>query len=197
MELTYYWSEVVHSFTMEQVIRKKIPIRIKNVENPTGGGTVIDASQTQNVAPAVPILPHPKFINALSTNPGMSEDYSQSQYKKLPTAVTIKEHILVLNVNSNRESVSHGFLAGIFETLDLLGVVVDLISTSDVHVSVAIEDGLARKLLDRLETSRNTARYVSYPSHLTVTEVHYFRSPSTPKWPSSRSLASRCVIWSV
>ena len=40
-ELTYYGSEVVHPFTMEQVIRRKIPIRIKNVENPLGGGTVI------------------------------------------------------------------------------------------------------------------------------------------------------------
>ncbi|KAG6325748.1 hypothetical protein ID866_13341, partial [Astraeus odoratus] len=40
-ELTYYGSEVVHPFTMEQVIRKKIPIRIKNVENPSGHGTVI------------------------------------------------------------------------------------------------------------------------------------------------------------
>jgi len=33
-ELTYYGSEVVHPFTMEQVIRRRIPIRIKNVENP-------------------------------------------------------------------------------------------------------------------------------------------------------------------
>jgi aspartate kinase len=32
--------------------------------------------------------------------------------KRLPTAVTIKERIMVINVNSNRKSVSHGFLAG-------------------------------------------------------------------------------------
>jgi aspartate kinase len=70
--------------------------------------------------------------------------------KKLPTAVTIKEHIVVINVNSNRKSVSHGFLAGIFGTLDRFGVVVDLISTSEVHVSMAIEDGLAKRILDRL-----------------------------------------------
>jgi len=41
--------------------------------------------------------------------------------------------------------VSHGFLAGIFGTLDKFGVVVDLISTSEVHVSMAIEDELAKK----------------------------------------------------
>ena len=56
----------------------------------------------------------------------------------------------MLNVNSNRKSVSHGFLAGIFGTLDKFGVVVDLISTSEVHVSMAIEDGLSKKVLDLL-----------------------------------------------
>jgi aspartate kinase len=67
-----------------------------------------------------------------------------------PTAVTIKERIVVLNVQSNRKSVSHGFLAGIFGTLDRFGVVVDLISTSEVFVSMAIEDVLDRKLQARL-----------------------------------------------
>jgi len=64
--------------------------------------------------------------------------------------VTIKERIVVLNVQSNRKSVSHGFLAGIFGTLDRFGVVVDLISTSEVFVSMAIEDVLDRKLYARL-----------------------------------------------
>ena len=70
--------------------------------------------------------------------------------QRLPTAVTIKERIVVLNVQSNRKSVSHGFLAGIFGTLDRFGVVVDLISTSEVFVSMAIEDVLDRKVQARL-----------------------------------------------
>lgn len=70
--------------------------------------------------------------------------------RRAPTAVTIKERILVLNVNSNRKSVSHGFLARIFSTLDAFGVVVDLISTSEVHVSMAIEDRAERRSVDRL-----------------------------------------------
>lgn len=72
------------------------------------------------------------------------------QKQRAPTAVTIKEHIIVLNVNSNRKSVSHGFLAGIFKTLDQYGVVVDLISTSEVHVSMAIEDGLSKNIEERI-----------------------------------------------
>ncbi|KAF9652578.1 aspartate kinase [Thelephora ganbajun] len=145
-ELTYYGSEVMHPFTMEQVIRKKIPIRIKNVENPRGLGTVIhpnsdlDASETGEI-----LLPEPVSLDKL--------DYLQmvdQGHKKLPTAVTIKERIVILNVNSNRKSVSHGFLAGIFGTLDRYGVVVDLISTGEVHISMAIEDTHEKKVMDRL-----------------------------------------------
>jgi aspartate kinase len=127
------------------VIRRKIPIRIKNVENPRGGGTVIfpdlevDPEVDHGIPEPVPsvALQHPALV-------------SGERRKKAPTAVTIKEHILVLNVNSNRKSVSHGFLAGIFTTLDHHGVAVDLISTSEVHISMAIEDGLSKKVEDRL-----------------------------------------------
>lgn len=144
-ELTYYGSEVVHPFTMEQVIRRRIPIRIKNVENPQGGGTVIhpdpdiDAEEVSIPIPGTSTVFRP-----------MGDLHAARDERKLPTAVTIKEHIVVLNVNSNRKSVSHGFLAGVFGTLDRYGVVVDLISTSEVYVSMAIEDNLEKKLLDRV-----------------------------------------------
>lgn len=145
-ELTYYGSEVVHPFTMEQVIRRRIPIRIKNVENPLGGGTVIHPD------------PDPELESELSAGDGgvgMSLSGSpsvldQDRMKKLPTAVTIKERITVLNVHSNRKSVSHGFFARIFGTLDRFGIVVDLISTSEVHVSMAIEDGLGKRVMERV-----------------------------------------------
>lgn len=148
-ELTYYGSEVVHPFTMEQVIRRKIPIRIKNVENPRGGGTVIDPEADSDADP----LPDfgAAFVDGMLTNAHVNGTSTvPRQRQRLPTAVTIKERIVVLNVQSNRKSVSHGFLAGIFGTLDRFGVVVDLISTSEVFVSMAIEDVLDRKLQARL-----------------------------------------------
>lgn len=167
-ELTYYGSEVVHPFTMEQVrhrdflyeleklihnkknshqvIRRKIPIRIKNVENPRGGGTVIDPeadSESESDFGSSSSFIEGILWNGIINGAGVSRP-------RLPTAVTIKERIVVLNVQSNRKSVSHGFLAGIFGTLDRFGVVVDLISTSEVYVSMAIEDVLDRKLQARL-----------------------------------------------
>ncbi|KAJ3852636.1 Aspartate/glutamate/uridylate kinase [Lentinula lateritia] len=175
-ELTYYGSEVVHPFTMEQAIRCKIPIRIKNVENPTGGGTLIfpdseHGSDLLEVSQELDAnknrIPEPisqSQLHEMAQQVAHHHAHNGANYhhKKFPTAVTIKERIIVINVNSNRKSVSHGFLAGIFGTLDRFGVVVDLISTSEVHVSMAIEDALAQKLLDRLilELKKSGSVYV-------------------------------------
>ena len=141
-ELTYYGSEVIHPFTMEQVIRARIPIRIKNVENPKGDGTII--------------YPDDKFPRGATDGTGSTEvSYQVTNDEiqvetKVPTAVTIKDNIIVLNIHSNRKTISHGFLARIFGTLDRAGVVVDLISTSEVHVSMAMQDLSSKKRLDRL-----------------------------------------------
>ena len=148
------------------MIRRKVPIRIKNVKNPRGGGTVIHPdldSDVQSDLSTTPPLPEPFILKSLHDLASTTED---SQRKRLPTAVTIKERIIILNVNSNRKSVSHGFLAGIFGTLDKFGVVVDLISTSEVHVSMAIEDGLAKEFLDRLVKELRKAGTVRNKFHI-------------------------------
>ena len=100
---------------MEQVIRARVPIRIKNVVNPRGAGTVI-----------VPDVIDQRQAQARARRP------------KRPTAVTIKRNILVINVHSNKRTLSHGFFAHIFASLDRWRLSVDLISTSEVHVSMAL-----------------------------------------------------------
>ncbi|GHJ85499.1 hypothetical protein NliqN6_1901 [Naganishia liquefaciens] len=138
-ELTYYGSEVIHPFTMEQVIRAKIPIRIKNVDNPAGQGTIIYPQEES-------------MVNGHTASEAASSGIPAAgpNAVKLPTAVTIKDNIVVLNIHSNRKTISHGFLARIFGTLDRAGVVVDLISTSEVHVSMAMQDFSNKKALDRV-----------------------------------------------
>jgi hypothetical protein len=132
-----------------QVIRRKIPIRIKNVENPRGGGTVIDPEADLESEASLSDFGS-TFFNDILSRGVINGGGGGVSRERLPTAVTIKERIVVLNVQSNRKSVSHGFLAGIFGTLDRFGVVVDLISTSEVFVSMAIEDVLDRNLQARL-----------------------------------------------
>ncbi|KAH7910676.1 Aspartate/glutamate/uridylate kinase [Hygrophoropsis aurantiaca] len=167
-ELTYYGSEVVHPFTMEQVIRRNIPIRIKNVENPSGGGTVIHPDPDQEDGhESVPSLPEPVPLAMLQELSAAAADEAHRS-KRLPTAVTIKERIVILNINSNRKSVSHGFLARIFSSLDRYGVVVDLISTSEVHVSMAIEDSLSNKIMERLVSELKKSGTVSVHREMAI-----------------------------
>ncbi|KAJ1718417.1 Aspartokinase, partial [Coemansia biformis] len=57
------------------------------------------------------------------------------------------DEITVLNIHSNRKSVSHGFFARIFSILDKYGIIVDLISTSEVHVSMALSNSVIERNL--------------------------------------------------
>lgn len=131
-ELTFYGSEVIHPSTMDQVIRARIPIRIKNVMNPRGGGTIIYPD-------ALPPLgtDSPKHSPSLFRSRSSSVQ-SRKVGPKRPTAVTLKHKILVLNIHSNKRSLSHGFFAGIFSTLDKWSLSVDVISTSEVNISLAL-----------------------------------------------------------
>ncbi|KAJ2081776.1 Aspartokinase [Coemansia sp. RSA 988] len=145
-ELTYYGSEVIHPFTMEQVIRAAIPIRIKNVQNPEGAGTVIFPDLLSRPAS---IVGSGESSPALSTPEMLLENgYMLDLSRRHPTAVTIKDEITVLNIHSNRKSVSHGFFARIFSILDKYGITVDLISTSEVHVSMALSDSVVERNLE-------------------------------------------------
>lgn len=128
-ELTFYGSEVIHPFTMEQVIRARIPIRTKNVMNPKGDGTLIFPDSAAELEDRTP-----------GHDPSLfrSKTPSLMRKPKRPTAVTIKRKILVINVHSNKRSLSHGFFAGIFSVLDRWRLSIDLISTSEVHVSMAL-----------------------------------------------------------
>ncbi|KAL5094080.1 hypothetical protein Trisim1_008190 [Trichoderma cf. simile WF8] len=130
-ELTFYGSEVIHHLTMDQVIRAHppIPIRIKNVKNPRGNGTVV--------------IPDPILSAAQQLHRSRPSQRALFKNPRRPTAVTIKDQISVINVHSNKRSISHGFFARVFSILDKQSISVDLISTSEVHVSMAIHaDGI-------------------------------------------------------
>lgn len=136
-ELTYYGSEVIHPFTMEQVIKAKIPIRIKNVQNPIGEGTIIYPDNMGRKGVDTP--PHPPTKLESSANLLIQKALIEAgKNKRKATAITAKKDIVVLNIHSNKKTLSHGFLANIFTVLDEYKLVVDLISTSEVYISMAI-----------------------------------------------------------
>ncbi|XBW35808.1 hypothetical protein QEN19_001381 [Hanseniaspora menglaensis] len=136
-ELTYYGSEVIHPFTMEQVIKARIPIRIKNVQNPIGEGTIIYPDNMGRKGVDTP--PHPPSKLESSVNLLIQKALTEATNgRRKATAITAKKDIVVLNIHSNKKTLSHGFLANIFTILDEYKLVVDLISTSEVYISMAI-----------------------------------------------------------
>lgn len=110
MELTYYGSEVIHPFTMEQVTKVGVPVRIKNTFDPKVPGTLVDPS-----AAAEP-------------------------FGKFATAVTAKTGVTVLTITSNRMLMAYGFMHKVFEVLGRHEIIIDLIATSEVNISMTIDD---------------------------------------------------------
>ncbi|KAK3710551.1 hypothetical protein LTR37_010178, partial [Vermiconidia calcicola] len=139
-ELTFYGSEVIHPFTMDQVIRAHIPIRIKNVMNPRNNGTIITPSRAEDDLYSAK-RPGPLFRNRSVSN--LMASNNNKDTPRRPTAVTIKGGITVLNVHSKKRTRAHGFLGGIFTILDKHGLSVDLISSSEVHVSMALHSEIS------------------------------------------------------
>jgi aspartate kinase len=117
---------------MEQVIRARIPIRIKNVMNPRNAGTVIFPDNPGSIDDRAPLRDGKLFRTRSASL------LTQLEGPKRPTAVTIKHNIVVLNVHSNKRTRAHGFLMNIFSILDRWHLSVDLISSSEVHVSMAL-----------------------------------------------------------
>ena len=81
-----------------------------------------------------------------------------------PTGATVKsiaykEGITVIDIRSTRMLMAHGFLAAIFEVFDRHRVPVDVVSTSEVGVSLTID------CLDRLEDLVSELRRVADVSH--------------------------------
>lgn len=165
-ELTHYGSEVIHPFTMEQAILRAIPIRIKNVMSPMGEGTVIVPTRGQDHGVSGHLDQPGPDPDPLSTPPAedmrvpdaarlllppaTSASWGQP-HSRLPTAVTIKNDILVLNVHSHRKALSHHFYAQIFGVLDRHGVGVDVIATSKMHVSIAVDGSVSSVRIARVQ----------------------------------------------
>lgn len=114
---------------MELVTPFKIPIRIGNVHNSSDGGTVIFHQTTL-------------------------EDRVLEHAPRKSTAIAIKNGIVLLNIHSNQQFLSCGFFTNIFLTPQRWHLIPNLISTSEVHVSMAlgsfIEDDF-RKALEELK----------------------------------------------
>ncbi|KAF9873373.1 aspartate kinase [Colletotrichum karsti] len=142
-ELTYYGSEVIHPLTMDQIRCANIPLRLKNVFNPSGPGTIIFPSRTPT-PPLTPPTPTDEKIDVKVPLPSIdfmlgNGYHGDQQERRRPTAVTVKDSILLVNVVCNRNTKSQGFLSGVFDRLEDAGIKTDLVTTSERNVSLAFQ----------------------------------------------------------
>ena len=56
------------------------------------------------------------------------------------TAIASKKHVSVVNITSTRMLMAHGFLRRLFEVFERYKTPVDVITTSEVSVSVTVDD---------------------------------------------------------
>jgi aspartate kinase len=78
--------------------------------------------------------------------------------KNVVKSIACKKNVTVLNIRSTRMFMAHGFLRGIFEIFDRHQTSVDMVSTSEVSVSLTIDQGgdsagLIRELREFAEVS--------------------------------------------
>jgi aspartate kinase len=109
-ELAYFGARVLHPKTLLPAIERNVPVRILNTARPDDPGSLITAG-------------------AASGEDGWRVKSIAS--KKGVTAVTIA---------STRMLLAHGFLARVFEVFGRHHIVVDLVTTSEVSISVTVDD---------------------------------------------------------
>lgn len=109
-ELAYFGAKVLHPATLLPAVEKGIPVVVLNSMRPGEPGTRITRSG--------------------------NGDQGRTWFK----SIAYKEGLSVLNIKSTRMFMAYGFLATIFEIFNRYETAVDLVSTSEVSVSVTVDN---------------------------------------------------------
>lgn len=119
-ELAYFGAKVLHPKTLLPAIERGIPVRVLNTARPQDPGSRITAMAAAPTGTW--------WVKSIASRSGI-------------TAVTIV---------SSRMLMAHGFLARVFEVFARHHLVVDLVTTSEVSISVTLDDtqGLDAALAD-------------------------------------------------
>ncbi len=109
-ELAYFGARVIHPSTLLPAIERDISVIILNSKNLEFEGTII---QKHN-----PVSEHEGRVKSIA----------------------YKEGLTVITVTSTRMLMAHGFMAKLFEIFDKYNTAVDLIATSEVSVSMTVDN---------------------------------------------------------
>jgi len=85
------------------------------------------------------------------------------------TAIACKRDVTVIDITSTRMLMAHGFLRRLFEVFERFKTAVDVVTTSEVSVSVTVDD--TRRLEDILDNLHNFAEASSEPEMAIICAV--------------------------
>lgn len=108
-ELAYFGAKVLHPSAILPAIEKNIPVRILNSAFPEKEGTLICA------------------------------DCGDSDTDSGVKSITSKSNITILNIYSPKMLFAYGFLKKVFDVFDKYRTSIDLVTTSEVNVSVTLD----------------------------------------------------------
>jgi aspartate kinase len=121
-ELAHFGAQVLHPIAMEPCREHHIPVRVKNSYNPGAVGTLIyDKDRVES------------DVNTYGT------DINNENKLPLVTAITCKRDVRVLDIHSTQMMGTYGFLSKVFREFEKHQVSVDVLSSSEVSVSVTLD----------------------------------------------------------
>jgi aspartate kinase len=105
MELSYFGAAVLHPRAIEPVMKKKIPIRVKNLLNPDDEGTLIGEEQekTKKAAKAITLIEKTAIINIAGTGVRSISDLASRIFSVLAAK---KIDIIMISHGSSERTVS-------------------------------------------------------------------------------------------
>ena len=112
-ELAYLGAKVLHPDTIAPAVQKNIPVYVLNSLHPDAKGTIITND--------------PERLSGMS-------------YEGLVKSIAVKKGQCIINIRSNRMMGRHGFMNELFDVFSRYGVSVEMISTSEVSVSLTVDD---------------------------------------------------------
>lgn len=129
-ELAYFGAKVVHPRCIHPVSELGIPIHVKNTLCPSSPGTIIVKDLEDTAA----------------LSPGGSDSGTD-----LVRAISCKRRITLVDIESTKMSGESGFLEKVFNYFEKYEISVDVIATSDISISLTLDNGYKEENLDALK----------------------------------------------
>ena len=126
-ELAYFGAKVLHPKTIQPAIELAIPVRVVNTFAPENAGTVISRHATPPVSTPSGSDGPPQMIKSIAHKNG----------------------ITVLRLTSARMLGAWGFLSELFQVFERYRTSIDVIATSEVSVSLTLDNADALELIVR------------------------------------------------